>query len=404
MESSVKLQNFLFVLLILFFTKLLSAQPASVRWSLTANQNVSEINGPVLGEDETLTDMIVHDYSSVPGGIESICQRTTVEGEYWPAETSQNNARYIQFALSVKPGITFNIDSISMYYTGMGGHNMKINIAYSTDSNFATSTQLNPPGVPVAISDNSPSLSFLIYELNKEITYGQRFYLRIYPWYTLYLTTKYVCLQNVVISGTTTGQVIPVLPIVSTSEVRDISTTNAVCGGNVSFDGDADVIARGVCWNLTGSPTINDYKTSDGNGLGSYVSMLTGLEKATKYYVRAYAINSVGISYGKEDSLITRSSISVPEVITKDSVKVIGTSAYFRGEIVDWGGSDIIEQGICFNTTGNPDINSQKLLDSSNSNKFTIVAFALKNNTTYYERAFARNAIGTSYGEIKEVK
>ena len=404
MESSVKLQIILLVLPILFFTKLLSAQTAYVKWSLTANQKVSEINGPVLGETEKFSDMIVHDYSSVSGGIENICQRTTITGEYWPAETSQNDSRYIQFVLSVKPGITFNIDTISMYYAGMGGHQMKINIAYSTDSNFAASTQLNPPGVPVAISDNTPSLSLLVYKINKAVSYGQKFYLRICPWYTLYLTTKYVCLQNVVISGTTTGQVVPVLPVVSTSKVGDISTTTAVCGGKVSFDGDADVTVRGVCWNLTGSPTINDYKTSDGNGPGSYVSMLTGLEKSTKYYVRAYAINRVGTAYGNEDSLITRSSISVPEVITKDSVKVIGTSAYFKGEVVDWGGSDIIEQGICFNTTGNPDINSQKLLDSSKSNKFTIIAFALKNSTNYYERAFARNAVGASYGEIKEVK
>ncbi len=404
MRSSVKLQIILFVLPILFLTKFLSAQPASVRWSLTANQKVSEINGPILGEDETLSDMIVHDYSSVPGGIESNCQRTTISGEYWPEETSQNNARYIQFALSVKPGITFNIDTISMYYTGMGGHNMKLNIAYSTDSNFTTSTQLNTPGVPIAISDNTPSLSLLVYQLNTEINYGQKFYLRIYPWYTLYLTTKYVCLQNFVISGTTTGQVIPVLPIVSTSEVKNISTTTAVCGGNISFNGDAEVTNRGVCWNTTGSPTINDYKTSDGNGLGNYVSILTGLEKDTKYYVRAYAVNCIGTAYGNEDSLITRSNISVPEVITKDSVKVIGTSAYFGGELVDWGGSEIIERGVCFNTTGNPDINSQKLIDTSESNEFTSIAFALKNNITYYECAFARNAIGTSYGEIKEIK
>ena len=403
MESSAKLQIILLVLPILFFTKPLSAQTASVRWSLTANQKVSEINGSVIGETERLSDMIIHDYSSVPGGIENICQRTTITGEYWPAETNQNDSRYIQFVLSVKPGITFNIDTISMYYAGMGGHQMKINIAYSTDSNFAASTQLNPPGVPVAISDNTPSLSLLVYKINKAVSYGQKFYLRIYPWYTLYLTTKYVCLQNLVISGTTSGQVIPVLPVVSTSEVKNISTTTAVCGGNISLDGDAEVTNKGVCWNLKGSPTINDYKTSDGKGLGIFVSTLTGLENDTKYYVRAYAINSVGTAYGNEDSLVTRSSLSAPVIVTKDSVKVVGTSAYFGGELVDWGGSNIIEQGICFNTTGNPDINSQKLIDTSNSSKFNIIAFALKNSTLYYERAFARNALGTSYGEIKDV-
>ncbi len=401
MKFSVKLL-FLFLLNIIFFNQVIRAQKAAISWKLNSNGEVSAIKGPVIGDEEKLSGMFVHDYSFVEGGTGENCQRTTVIGEYWPEETKQNSQRYIQFSFSVKPGITFKIDTISMYYAGMGGHNMKINISWSTNSSFATSTQLN--SVPIAISDNSPTLSFLVFEPNTVINYGEKLYLRIYPWYTLYLTTKYVCLQNVVISGTTSGKVIPVLPIVSTSQITEISTTSAVCGGNVSFDGDVEVTDRGVCWNIEGAPIINDSRTLSGSGLGEFTSKITGLKKSTKYFVRAYAVNSVGISYGKEDSLVTRSDISAPVENTNDTVKVIGTSASLRGSIIDWGGSDIIEKGICYNTSGNPDINNEKIIDSSKSNDYTITLFRLKNETIYYARAFAKNALGIGYGEVKEFK
>lgn len=100
-------------------------------------------------------------------------------------------------------------------------------------------------------------------------------------------------------------------PNITTEQVTNIGKTLATGAGNVTFDGGATVTVRGVCWNTTGSPTINDNKTSDGNGLGSYISNLTGLLENTKYYVRAYATNLVGTSYGYEVSFTTQSSTGV---------------------------------------------------------------------------------------------
>lgn len=91
----------------------------------------------------------------------------------------------------------------------------------------------------------------------------------------------------------------PVLPTVTTSDITSITSSSANGGGDVTFNGNVDLSARGVCYsNSNASPTINDNKTTDGTSTGSYVSKITGLIPGTHYYVRAYATNEAGTSYG----------------------------------------------------------------------------------------------------------
>lgn len=87
-------------------------------------------------------------------------------------------------------------------------------------------------------------------------------------------------------------------PILSTKDVTDISETSAISGGNISDDKGATVTSRGVCWSTSQNPTIENNKTSDGSGTGSFTSNITNLVPKTTYYVRAYATNSAGTGYG----------------------------------------------------------------------------------------------------------
>lgn len=96
------------------------------------------------------------------------------------------------------------------------------------------------------------------------------------------------------------------LPDVSTRQIKNITMTSAVCGGNIFSDGGSEITACGVCWSISPEPTIDDNHTSDSVGLGPYNSYLTDLESSTIYYVRAYAINSVGISYGGQKVFATK--------------------------------------------------------------------------------------------------
>jgi hypothetical protein len=94
-------------------------------------------------------------------------------------------------------------------------------------------------------------------------------------------------------------------PSVTTSSLSDIKFDKATSGGFVTDDGGDTIIARGVCWSTTVNPTIADSKTSDGSGMGSFSSNITGLNETTTYHLRAYATNSAGTAYGQDLEFIT---------------------------------------------------------------------------------------------------
>jgi len=98
----------------------------------------------------------------------------------------------------------------------------------------------------------------------------------------------------------------PCPPTVTTASVSDIGLTTATCGGDVVSSGGVPVTARGVCWSTSPNPTISDNITTNGFGTGSFTSYLAGLTAPNiLYYVRAYATNSGGTSYGSEESFST---------------------------------------------------------------------------------------------------
>ena len=92
---------------------------------------------------------------------------------------------------------------------------------------------------------------------------------------------------------------------VTTDEVTDITRTTAVCGGEVKSENGWAVTERGVCWGVEPNPTPSDNHTVDGEGVGKFISEITGLEPGTKYYVRAYAKNAAGTGFGEEKSFTT---------------------------------------------------------------------------------------------------
>jgi uncharacterized protein (TIGR02145 family) len=92
---------------------------------------------------------------------------------------------------------------------------------------------------------------------------------------------------------------------VTTGTVTNITTTTATCSGNVTSDGGSSVTARGVCWSTSQNPTTSNSKTTNGTGLGTYTSNITGLSPNTTYYVRAYATNSQGTAYGEQRTFRT---------------------------------------------------------------------------------------------------
>jgi len=112
-------------------------------------------------------------------------------------------------------------------------------------------------------------------------------------------------------------------PTVTTDAVTNITSTTATSGGNVTADGGSSVTARGICWSINADPTLADDFTIDGLGIGVFVSSLTGLDPDTHYYVRAYATNAVGTSYGNEVEFTT-STVAPPDPPTNLTIEIVG--------------------------------------------------------------------------------
>jgi gliding motility-associated-like protein len=104
------------------------------------------------------------------------------------------------------------------------------------------------------------------------------------------------------------------LPTITTSTAASIGSTSATLGGNVTHDGGDVVIEKGIVWNTSSNPTTSDNKIQIGTGTGAFSQSVTGLPSSTTLYVRAYAINSEGTSYGGLESFMTSSSVCSPTV------------------------------------------------------------------------------------------
>ncbi len=185
---------------------------------------------------------------------------------------------------------------------------------------------------------------------------------------------------------------------ITTSEVTDIQENTAKSGGNITHDGGATITSRGVCYGTEANPTIEGTHTKDGSGTGEFVSTLTDLVPGTAYYVRAYATNVNGITYGNEVTFSVGAIL--PVVTTKSVTDVTTTSAVVSGNVGYDGGSAITEYGICYATTENPTVDNTKVTATADNNgNYSVTLEGLESGTTYYARAYAINSVGTAYGE-----
>jgi uncharacterized protein (TIGR02145 family) len=140
---------------------------------------------------------------------------------------------------------------------------------------------------------------------------------------------------------------------------------------------------------------VNNNRVTSGSGTGVFIATLTGLSAGSNYYVRAYANNNFGISYGVE---IFFSSLFALATLTTNNVIAQITTASSGGNITENGGSIITARGIVWNTIGTPTISDNKTTDGSGTGSYVSNLTSLSPGTIYYVRAYATNSTGTSYG------
>lgn len=190
----------------------------------------------------------------------------------------------------------------------------------------------------------------------------------------------------------------PCKPVIATVGPTSVSATGIATGGNISDDGDAPVTVRGMCWSTSPNPTTAGSKTMDGSGTGAFARTISGLSLGTTYYIRAYATNSIGTSYGNELTVTTLTS-TVPTVSTSATTAIDGNSANSGGNVTNNGGATVTSRGVVWDTIPGPTIGlSTKTVNGSGNGSFISTITGLKINTVYYVRAYATNSAGTGYG------
>ncbi len=146
----------------------------------------------------------------------------------------------------------------------------------------------------------------------------------------------------------------PTTPVLTTSAITNITQTTAACGGTITSDGGATVSSRGIQW----SPTAGFEKTymaaDPGTGTGTFSVQATELTPDKLYYIRAYATNSKGTSYGNAISFTT---LKIPV----DSLADIDGNIY---HVVPVGEQSWLRENLRVKRYRNGDAISQVTLDS----------------------------------------
>jgi len=129
-------------------------------------------------------------------------------------------------------------------------------------------------------------------------------------------------------------------PTLSTSNTFDLTSESATVVGFVIADGDG-FTEKGVCYATSASPTINDNKvayTGD-TPTATYNVVIHGLDYATTYFARSYAISKTATVYGEEVTFTTLPV--VPFLTTIELTDITGNSAIGGGNVTGSGGADV---------------------------------------------------------------
>ena len=364
-----------------------------IEWQITANAkwitSVSKTEG-TLSAGATQSLLITIDRTLLNSGE----NKTTVH-----ITSNSGNKQLIVVATNSFSPVTLNtfaVTNISNSSATFHGEIIEIGTPKYTERGFVYSKSSMPTINTTIKKITSPVTDYDSYEENVTgLVEGNTYYVRAYAvngGKTAYSTNE----VSFVAEKYTINA-----PTVTTSSATNITTSSATIGGNVTSDGGATVTERGVCYSTSSSnPTTSNSKKSSGSGLGNFTVNLSNLSAGTKYYVRAYAINEIGTSYGPTISFTTEEpSYSKPTVTTSSATYVTTSSATIGGNVTSDGGTTVTERGVCYSTSSStPTTSNSKKTAGSGLGNFTVNLSNLSAGTKYYVRAYAINEVGTSYG------
>ncbi len=203
---------------------------------------------------------------------------------------------------------------------------------------------------------------------------------------------------------------VPTTPTVVTGTKSNITTSNADLIGTITNNGSSTITASGIVFSTSTTPTRGSFGVIDSStnplvSFGNFTISTNGLNAATTYYYRAYAVNAMGTSYGADSSFTTSSSAVIPTVLKISASNITALTATFGGNITSDGGSTVTASGVIYSTTTNPFLYGTGVVDSTTSPLVTLGLYSinptgLTHATKYYFKAYATNGIGTAYSTM----
>jgi hypothetical protein len=196
----------------------------------------------------------------------------------------------------------------------------------------------------------------------------------------------------------------PEYPVITNvDQVEMLSPSSAMLVTYLESDGGTKIQTYGICWDTSINPTIiSSLKMKELSGNIKFNAVMEGLLINKTYYVRPYAVNEVGVAYGKQ--IIFETKGNIPTIQTQDITNITGLTFNAGGTIIDNGNWPITSQGICWAYGSSPTLenaNGIVLVDSTLNAFNKVVEITNDKRINIHVRAFASNKVGTSYGDTK---
>jgi hypothetical protein len=220
---------------------------------------------------------------------------------------------------------------------------------------------------------------------------------------------------NIVINSNSTSVIVPVMlkmvqpsaPTVQIGQATGITGENAQVSANLVSLGSSAVTEYGHCWSTSPNPTTTNNKTTFGAATATqpFTSNISGLSPSMTYYVKAYAVNNIGITYSDQISFTSSAPATVPTVETVRTENMQYNSIDGVGNITNLGDGLVTDYGFCYSKTNSqPTVNDSKASkgQTSQTGNYTVSITGLQEKMKYYVRAYAVNSRGTAYGTVLE--
>ncbi len=181
------------------------------------------------------------------------------------------------------------------------------------------------------------------------------------------------------------------MPSVTTQQISNVTSSSVTFNGTIVNPGLPSYTERGFVYSTRAQPTLENNMgkiTSAVNSQASFSATVYGLNSNVTYYVRAYAINTLGPAYGND---VTFNTNGVPTSLTTSAVTNISTnSAMLNGTINVAGSPNYTEKGFCYRKNGEPSISdNKKIVSGSGTGAYSANISGLEYQTTYYVKAYA---------------